>query len=179
MKKGRIKKALLAVGLVGVIAALLQVPPAWLGIPEFRGLIGWPPQPSNPPQTQPPAAPEGSGPKPEKKAESQPAVAAQQSIDGSWGSNTSGNIYHLISKDSENFDIYIDDPVQGKTYVGTGTRHQRKVVASLIVLSKNRTASLNLTLSEDGQTMEGTFTGADLREKGYLIFRRLNSGFKT
>lgn len=92
---------------------------------------------------------------------------------GLWQSETSQKRYTFICSDANSFDVYLNNASEGLVKVGTGNFDGPNVEADLYVLTKNRSAHLSLRLSEDGETLAGTWRGEDEREIGQLIFRKL------
>jgi hypothetical protein len=102
-----------------------------------------------------------------------PSAGKSSAPCGVWQSETSGKRYNFICQDERTFEIYENDPSQGLIKVGSGIISQGRVDGTLLVRGKDRTATLSLTLSTDGQKMEGSFKGSDPREFGELVFQRL------
>lgn len=92
---------------------------------------------------------------------------------GLWQSKFSGKRYTLICQSMDSFELYENDPKQGLIKVGTGTFKQERVEADMIVIGKNRRAHLELTLSNDGKELKGSFHGEDPIETGSVIFQKV------
>lgn len=111
----------------------------------------------NPPATPPPATTSVNG----------------QNICGVWLSETSHKQYDFVCKEQGSVEIY-EISNQGLTRVGAGKITEAgNLEADFHVQTKNRWARLQLKLSPDGQTMEGSYHGSDLREVGRLTFHRV------
>lgn len=156
---------MMLIALLGVIVGALQIqklPPPWWpwGPPDSanRGLVEVDATPT--PKSSPIATP--------------PQSIPQSSICGLWRSETSGKQYNFICRTQNFFEIYEVSSDQGLTKVGSGTINGEVVDASYFSTAKRRSAKLELKISADGQTLEGTMKGQDPRESGWLIFHKVS-----
>lgn len=145
--------------LIGVIGAGAAVYSAYLPKKNSQEppSIGSASPISNPPATPLPATPS----------------VDQPNICGVWLSETSHKQYNFVCKEHDSVEIY-EIGNQGLTRVGAGKiSGDGNLEADFHVLTKDRWAHLQLKLSPDGQTMEGSYQGRDQRESGRLTFHRV------
>ena len=93
---------------------------------------------------------------------------------GEWQSESSGKRYTFICNGDNLVDVYENDPKEGLIKVGSGTMSEGKVRLFFIPRERGRGAFLELLLSTETQTLEGSFQGAEPREAGPLRFRKVD-----
>jgi hypothetical protein len=93
---------------------------------------------------------------------------------GVWQSITSEKRYTFVCRTENQFDVYENDPLGLLVKVGSGQFDQGNVELDLFVRSKNQSAHLSLKLSDDGRSLDGSFTGSDPRESGDISFHRVD-----
>lgn len=101
-------------------------------------------------------------------------VISQSSVCGIWLSRTSGKRYNFICQNQNFFELYEVGSDQGLTKVGSGTVNGDAIEVDFFSTIKRRSAKLKLTLSADGQKLEGTMQGNDPRESGWLTFQKIS-----
>lgn len=147
---------ILVIGFIGAAAAVYSV---------------WPPNKNS----QEPPATNSASPVSTPTATPLPAAPSvdQPNICGVWLSETSHKQYNFVCKEHDSVEIY-EISNQGLTKVGAGkVTNAGNLEADFHVLTKDRWAHLQLKLSPDGQTMEGSYQGRDQRESGRLTFHRV------
>lgn len=148
---------MLLTALVGALAQVVVVPPAW----------GWWPYEGLKTQTSATPAPI---PKPAPKTE---PLQSQPNVCGTWASATSRKRYDFVCQGQGSFEIYeVSDKGLSKNGSGRLTE-EGNVEADILSMPKNRKAHLRLKLSADGRRMEGPWWGDDPRESGQLTFYRI------
>lgn len=147
---------ILLIGIIGAAATLYSACPTKKNLQEHLA-TGAPSPISNPPATPLPATTSVDG----------------QNICGVWLSETSHKQYNFVCKEHGSVEIY-EISNQGLARVGAGKITEAgNLEADFHVQTKNRWARLQLKLSPDGQTMEGSYHGTDPREAGRLTFHRV------
>lgn len=171
----------LALAVFGVTAAWLAMPSGWF-TPEIRDYIfrWWQETPvveGPPPRPGPVAVPSplDSGqvvtqppPKRDKADSESPGYVA-----GIWRSNSRSGITYVIQQNGNLIDIYQDHPTKGQVKIGSGVVGPGGVKATIRTIKENRAADLTLRLSDDGQTLSGTFIGAAPQEFGPVSLSRI------
>src|SRR5215470_5951756 len=139
---------MLLTAVIGTLAQVVVVPPAWNWWPYERQ--------------------ETTATKPASSA----SPTRQSNVCGTWVSASSGKRYDFVCQGQGAFEIYeISD--QGLSKNGSGKLTEEGIVeADLLSMPKNRIAHLRLGLSADGRSMEGAWHGDDPRESGQLMLQR-------
>jgi hypothetical protein len=118
---------------------------------------------------------------PEVRARLGLKVIEGPNVTGTWRSNTSGKVYGLIQHQHQ-VEVYPYQTGSAGPLVGTGIIAGKDLILKLAIeitdgqRADRRFAILNLALSPDGESLFGTFSGADPREQGVVSFRRLAAG---
>jgi len=95
------------------------------------------------------------------------------SVCGVWRSETSQKQYSFVCHDKDIFGV---NEINGTGTSNSGSGHIKadgRIEANLLVLPKNRVAHLNLTISNDGKTMDGAWYGEAPSEHGELVFHKV------
>lgn len=147
---------MLLTALIGTLAQVVVVPPAW----------NW--WPYEPPKAKTTVTPDTRQPEPKTNP-----LPSQHTVCGAWISVTSRKRYDFVCGGGGSFEIYeVTDKGLSKNGWGKLTEGGA-VEADLVSMPKNRKAHLRLRLSPDGRRMDGSWQGDDPRESGNLIFQRV------
>jgi hypothetical protein len=96
-------------------------------------------------------------------------------IVGTWQSGTSDKTYEISPRSLNTF--FLNEKSGGQTIpVGVGTISRSGIVIEYTSPTKGRSAILRLQVSDDGNTMTGSFQGKEQTETGLLSFRKLVVG---
>jgi hypothetical protein len=100
-------------------------------------------------------------------------ASSRKHVCGAWRSDGSRKQYDFVCNGPNSFEIY---EVSGQALNKNGSgklTEEGDIEADLTSFPKNRKAYLKLSVSADGQKLEGTWRGDDPRESGRLMFRRI------
>jgi hypothetical protein len=161
-------RKLLVLTILGVLAAWLALPPAYLNRQAFCDLIGFcKPVVEEPTKNHPLSQPSPTVapvPTPTPRLEP-PKAESLPYVGGIWRSG-GGHVY-VFEQTNDSIEIYQDSPNGEQVKIGSGVVTRNGIKATITTLKERRRAALDLEFADDQNILEGSFSGTHESEKNF------------